>query len=163
MVFEITTVLHANLIPLSDGSIRYTTCSRSTFNRQTRNISVKYKSTSDEQQAQFPEPTNPYPRQPSITSLTSTQSMHRLLPNPSHRHHQIRLGHLFTTREIPSSNLRVDLHARVGWDKMVCEGPLGTHSERTALKTRCRNTTSQICKYSPGISYHSSTPSYSPS
>ena len=131
----------------------YSTCSRSTF---TQNTSVKYKSTSDEQ-AQFPEPTNSYPRQLSITSPTSTQSMLRLLPSPSHRHYQIRLSHLFTTWEIPSGNLRIDLHARVGWDKMVCKRSV-RYELRNSIKRRgCiprrGYTSSQICKYSPGISY----------
>ena len=42
-----------------------------------------------------------------------------LLPSPTNGLHEIGLCNLFTAREVSSSNLRVDLHARIRWEEMV--------------------------------------------
>lgn len=41
------------------------------------------------------------------------------LPSPPNSFDKICLGDLFPAGEITSSNLRVNLHARIRWDKMV--------------------------------------------
>ena len=42
-----------------------------------------------------------------------------LLPSSTDGLHEIGLCNLFTAREVPSSNLRVDLYARIRWKEMV--------------------------------------------
>ena len=42
-----------------------------------------------------------------------------LLPSPTDSLHEVGLCDLFTAREVSSSNLRVDLYARIRWEEMV--------------------------------------------
>ena len=66
--------------------------------------------------------------------------MLRLLPSASDRLEQIRLRDLLSAREVPRSNLRVDLHARVRRDEVVCTHRQSRiiHPDET-IRTRTRD------------------------
>jgi hypothetical protein len=100
-------------------------------------------------QHQIRRPIHPHHRESQRTPIGATILMLRLLPRPPDRLEQIRLGHLLPTREIPSGDLRIDLHARVGRDEMVCTGATVNFMRRTLASIPQR----KHQKHAPGRSY----------